>query len=383
MHRDIEETLSRELREVASRVDVPVMPALPRGPVARPAWQPLLVAAVVVLVALATAATLGLLGGGQQVQPMPAPSPTRTTEGPTEVPTEDAGSIPTSRPTVPYVLGTSLFVAGKQLPGGWAYVEGVEDGWVAQRLDGTDWWGYDAEPQRLEGPRNQPPEVSPNGHYQASIIEQDGQGLLIGASTAYGGEGFGGVPIDLTDGNGAYTYVSAVTDGGLVITKGDGVSLLWRPLVDGKVIDLSQTAPDQLVLGNSPAGLVVVDGSGGFTDATQGEVYLAEISPDGELTRLEELPPHDDLVASRGWLAWAPPGTIGGEVPAISQLQVQRLDGSGRGTLRPPTGWLFRSGSWTWEDDDYLVAPVIDERGRDRMTRCSPATGDCVLADTR
>ena len=48
---DVEETLTRELREVAGGLPVPAMPPLPQEPprVARP-WQPLLVAASVALV---------------------------------------------------------------------------------------------------------------------------------------------------------------------------------------------------------------------------------------------------------------------------------------------------------------------------------------------
>jgi hypothetical protein len=36
---------------------------------------------------------------------------------------------------------------------------------------------------------------------------------------------------------------------------------------------------------------------------------------------------------------------------------------------------------WAWEDDDYLVATVASRDGTsgDRMARCSPATGTCVL----
>ncbi len=382
---DIEETLSRELREVAGGVRVPPLPALPEKTPTRRSWPPLLIAAAVVLIALATIVTVSALRGPGQVLPAPAPAPTQApTTDPSATPDGSAGDevIATTRPTVPYVLGSRLYVAGEPVPGEWAFVEGAETGWVAGRLDGSYWWGYDAEAKRFEGLMNQPPAISPNGVYEASIVDEGGQGLLTGADTLPAGEGFGlPVEIDLTDQDGVYTSVAAVTDDGLVITRGNGASVLWRPLVDGETVDLAQTAPDQVVLGSTPAGLVVVDGSGGAVDATQGEVYLAEISEAGELTRLEQLPNHDDLAASSQWIAWVPTGTLGGEVSTVDQLQVQRVEGSDRATLTPPEGRLFRVDSWAWEDDDHLLAAVVDDAGDERMARCSPVNGECVLID--
>ena len=65
-----------------------------------------------------------------------------------------------------------------------------------------------------------------------------------------GGEGFGGTPIEVKTGPRGLHLVAAVTDEGLVIT-GKGPTILWRPLVDGETVDLADTAPDQVVLGDT------------------------------------------------------------------------------------------------------------------------------------
>ena len=77
---DIEETLSRELREVADGLSVPALPPLPQEP-PRGArhWQPLLVAAAVVLVVAGAVAAVATDRGGQEPDPAPPqPSPTRS-----------------------------------------------------------------------------------------------------------------------------------------------------------------------------------------------------------------------------------------------------------------------------------------------------------------
>src|SRR5680860_880068 len=73
--------------------------------------------------------------------------------------------------------------------------------------------------------------------------------------------------------------------------------------------DFTVTAPGQLILGSTPAGLIVNDSAGGYEPA-EGEPYLAEISDAGELTRVGAIPAHDDVVVSpgAGWLAWTAPG---------------------------------------------------------------------------
>jgi hypothetical protein len=384
---DVETALVRELHQVADGVEVPAMPQLPSDSHARPGWQPLLVAAAVVLIVLgAVAALVTLTGGDDEIQPAPSPSPTVATEDPTE---DASGSeaLSTAPPRMPYVVGSRLFVGGEQVPGNdWAYVTGSDTGWVAGRFDGGEysyWWGHDAEPQLIEGFMNQGPAVSPGGGYWAGVVDQGNEGLLTGADTEPGGEGLGGTPVDVMNG-GVDASVAAVTDGGLVITRGEGAQILWRPLVDGATIALADTAPGQVVLDSTEAGLIVVDANSADIDEGRvGDVYLADISDDGEIIRLGPVPNHDDLAASGSWFAWVSVGSLGGEVSAVSELRVQRLDGSDSGTLTPPDGWWFRPGAGAWEDDDHLVATVVaDGSENERMVRCRPATEECVLLDT-
>jgi len=372
MFDDIEETLERELRDVADGVRVPAMPTLPPLPheraAARRHWQPLLGAAAVVLV-VAGAAVL-TTRDGQTVDPA-VPTPT---------PTPSAVSIPRTAPALPYVLDQRLYVDGEQVPGDWWSVQGGDAGWIAIRTDGTWWWGRGAEANALTGGYDAPPVISPNGEYVAELRLENGDGLLTGFDTRPDGEGLGGVPIDLGNRqDGSAVTIRAVTDDGRVIAQGTRTSLLWLPLVgDGTdSIDLAASAPGQVVLGSTPAGLVV-------TDEDSGEPYLAELSDTGELTPTGTVPAHDDLVVSPGgeWLAWAPLGTLGGEVTALPTLEAQSVDGDGRTTLTAPDGWGFRVMDWVWEDDRFLVSPVVGDAG-ERMARCSVQPARCVLIDGR
>ena len=141
------------------------------------------------------------------------------------------------------------------------------------------------------------------------------------------------------------------------------------------------TAPGKLILDGTPAGLVATDGDS-YEPAE--DSYLAEISDDGELTRIVALPDHDDIQVSPGseWLVYTPAGTTGGEVTEISRLEAQTIDGTQRATLTSPPGWHFRVRSWAWEDDGHLVAPVTGDGG-ERMARCSVQSAHCVLIDSR
>ncbi len=77
-----------------------------------------------------------------------------------------------------------------------------------------------------------------------------------------------------------------MTDDGDVIVQGTRTSLMWRAQFEDQqtVVKLAETAPDQVVLQGTSAGLVVVDGADGATDATSTEPYLATISGDGVIT---------------------------------------------------------------------------------------------------
>ncbi len=366
---DVEETLGRELREVADGLHIPAMPSLPEEP-ARPrrSVRPLLMAAAVVLIVAVAVAVTAMVRGGQDLEPAPpspspSPSPTRA---------ESAERIPKTAPTVPYVLDDRLYVDGEQVPGPLWRVWSGDEGWIAISTDNTWSWGRGPEPHDLAGPLDVSPVISPNGRYVGEALVENGEGLVTGFDIAHG-EGLGGVPVDLgSSEDGSTVSVRAVTNDGKVIAQGTNTSLLWLPLAGNGTVDLAVTAPDQQFLGSTAAGLVVTDGEGG-------QPYLAEISDTGEVNRIGTLPPHDDLVVSPGgeWLAWVPAGMLGGEVAALPTLEVQAVDGTERATLTAPAGWAFHVHQWVWEDDDHLVAAVDGPDG-ERMARCA-TTGRCVL----
>ena len=374
MYRDVEEMLTRELREVADHVTVPPLPELPAAPPpARFAWQPMLVAAALVLVALATVASLLRMDDGRSPQPAPRP---------TEVVTDDAteavpDSVPTAAPVVPYIVDGFLYVGGEQVEGTWSSVTGVDTGWWAVREDGTYWWGYGDPPSMIQVDSNQPPAVNPSGTLIAGVEGLSGQGRLYAFEPEPSRESIGGPPIPVVDDDGAYTSVAAVTDTGLVITRGTGTALVWRPLFDNGTVPVPEGFT---VLESTLAGLVVVEGA---SDGTQGRVSLAEMEiDDGEISPVAELPNYATLDASGDWVAWVPPGVIEGDVATYDEIQVRRISGGDEGVLVPPDGFEFRTvGDFAFEDNQFLVAPVTDgeEQG---WARCSPALQECVLLDT-
>jgi hypothetical protein len=363
---DIEEILGRELHDVAHGLHVPPMPALPEeAPRSHRVRHALLVAAVIILV-VTVALTIEAIGGGSReldpAPPVPTPGQSQTRV-----------TIPTTAPTTPYVLDQQLYVDGTQVPGEWWTVYSGPQGWVAWSTAYTWSWGQGAEAHAIEGV-DIAPELSPNGRYVGEVMVQDGQGTLTGFEIGPDGEGLSGVPIDIEQAE--PVNVRAVTDDGMVIAQGGSTSIMWRPLVDGSTVNLSETAPRQQFLGNTPAGLVVTDGLGGTP-------YLADISASGVLTRKGDLPDLDSFAISPGaaWLAWTPEGSLGGEVTTLSSLQVQTLDGDEQLTLNAPSGWAFRVQDWTWEDDQLLVSPLLRADGSpgERLARCSVEAGRCVL----
>jgi hypothetical protein len=370
MYAELEQDLTRELDSVASNLDVPEMPSLSATTPGRVRWRaaaPLLVAAAVVVALLATVVTVV----GRE-EPAPAPSP---------ITVEDDGPVSRAAADAPVVVAGALYVGGERVPGRWLGVGGRGTHWVGQRADGSWWWGFDPRPQQIEGAMDQPPVVSPSAEYLAWVLSEAGGAMLVGADTEEGGEGFGGVNLPGAAPDPAPRAV-AVTDGGLVVAGGADFQRLWRPLVDGETVDLAQTAPGQVVIGNTGAGLLVNEGEYNATDGTQGAPYLARLSEDGTLTRLGAVPTHDVLEGSAQWLAHVPPGTVGGEASAARELQVQRVDGSVTGRLTPPDGWLFVAPGFRWETEDRLLALVVTEDGGDEaLVRCRPEPASCVLVD--
>jgi hypothetical protein len=317
-------------------------------------------------------------GGPVPGRPAPTAPASTTTDAPAEWP---------AQPGLPVAVNRELWVGGRQVPGAWFGVEGRGTRWVGVQLSAqagrTWWWGHDARPQRIEGEVDQGPAISANGDYLAYVLTgADGRWTLSGADTDGGGEGFGAIDLPQGPRVGPPPRAIAVTDDGLVVAGGPSFQWLWRPLVDGGTVDLAETAPGQVVVGSTDAGLVVNAGTYDRTSGQQGEPYLARIAEDGTLTRLARLPTHDALVASERWVASAAPGTLGGEVVGVVELMVQRLDGSGHGVLAPPDGWLFAPRDPQWETPDRLLAVLVSPAGQDEaLARCRPDRMACTLVD--
>ena len=235
---DIEEILNRELHEVADGLHVPAMPPLPQqAPAVRRHWQPLLVAASVVLVvAGAVGVVTAVRGGNQEPEPAPSPSPSRT---------ESVVRVATTAPTIPYVLDQRLYVDGEQVAGTWWSVVSADAGWLALRTDSTWWWGRGPEANRFDPPLDLPPVISPNGRYVAMVADDGGRNAVTGFATEPGGQGMGGVPVYPGNASaGDPVRVRAVTDDGRVIVQGSGTNMLWLPLVDNHTVDLTSTTPE-------------------------------------------------------------------------------------------------------------------------------------------
>lgn len=354
----------------------------PRRP-GRSAAAPLL-AAVAVLAVIATAVAARELGRPDD-EGATAPGSTDTSP---------SASTPASTPAepeepaepgidVPVAVGLDLHVGGEQVPGRWYAASGRGTRWIALRDDRTWWWGFDAEPRRMDGEIDQPPVMSPGGGYVADVLTgTDGGWSLSGFDTEWGGEGLGGIDLPQGPRVGPPPRAIAVTDDGLVVAGGPTFQWLWRPLVDGRTVDLAETAPGQAVISSTDAGLVVNAGQYDRTDGQQGEPYLARIAEDGTLTRLASLPTHDVLEAGEQWVAWVPPGTVGGEASGTGELQVQRRDGTDAGVLTAPAGWLFMAPGFRWESADRLLALVVSRDGQhEALVRCRPETELCEAVE--
>ena len=372
MYTDLEQALTRELDDVASRLVVPPLPALPDTPPPSSRWQsaqPLLIAAVALVAAMATLGALLLFTGGEdRDEPAPAPSPT-TAE-------DDGGPISRAVPDVTYVLGNRLYVDGRSVDGEWFGVQGTADRWIGWRSDGTWWRGNGIRPEPIEGTIDQSVLASPDGGYAAYVVDEGSGPTLTGFSTEAGGEGLGALPV--ADSDPAPT-VRAVTDDGLVVVRGADYQLLWRPLVDGESVDL---AADRTRPGGDrqhrPPACSSSTARYDSADGEQGDPYLARLDADGTLTRIRSVPVHADLIATQEWLAWSTPGTGSGESTTTDELRVERVVGDDAGVLTPPDGFSFAVGSWRWEDEENLVAVVVKGRLQ-RLARCRPARERCVL----
>lgn len=370
MNVDIEEIISRELREVASGLDVPARPPVPQERHrVRHLWRPLLVAAAMIGVAaggVTVLVTYGDDGGAQQ-----ASSP------PVETPGGDPAVRPLTAdvPAVPFLFDGHLYVDGKQVSGTWSTVRQAGGTWVAERSDETWWWGTSAEHHAVPGTVVSPPRLSPDGALLAvATTTQDGeQALLIDARS---GETVNAVQTASTEQGDSIPFtVVGVTNDMKVFLENDRRRLMWLAAEDDETVDLGGTAPDQWVRGNTSAGLIVFDGmSDGFDDA----VYLAEASESGALDRLRTLPSEGVVVNPSGtWLAFG--GTWGGEAETISEITAQQVDGSRQLALQPPDDRDLQA--VTWEDDDLLLAELYTDGRPTGMARCSIREETCLVID--
>jgi len=345
----VEETLGRELREVADGLPVPPLPELPQEPPRRDWRRPLLlVAAAVVLIVTGALAVATLTDGDATPEPAP-PAPL----------TADA-------PTVPYLLDGRLYVEGERLPGTWWTVRHAGDAWVAHRDDDTWWWGTDTEPIAIPGTVNLEPQLSPAGSLLAVATSANGGEVRL-AETRPDGDTIG----TLTSAAG----VVAVTDEGAVILQDADTQLLW-PAPDGETVDLGETAPDQSVQRSTPAGLVVYDGR---LDGEQDASYLADVSESGELGRRQSVPVDDVVVSPSGtWLAYG--GSWGGESQTIPTVRAESIGSRQRVTFDPPRDGELRA--LTWEDDALLLAEIYQDGNATGLARCSVREQRCVVVDT-
>jgi hypothetical protein len=355
MNDHLEDTLRRELREVADRLSVPPQPALPETP-ARPVrhWRPLLVAAVVTLIVGAVAA-VAVYGGGRSMQPAEPPTPTSGSVA--------VRPLTADVPTVPFRFGDSLMVGGRPVSRGWANVKQAGGVWVGQRFDDTWWWGTGAEPQPIDDGVILQPHLSPDGSRLAfATTERGGRLSLIDTRT-------GDLINDLWSELNGFG-VTAVTNDGRVILSNGGKELLWLAATGDETVGRQVTVPGQSVLGSTSAGLIVQEDGG--------EVFLGTIDDSGVITRLSTLPSDQVVVNPSGsWLAYG--GSWGGESTTIPYVTAQPLDGSRKLEFRTPgRGELL---ALTWESDDLLLAEIHIEGDQAAMARCSVREERCLRLD--
>ncbi len=254
MSTELENTLARELHEVADGVHVPPMPALPPPDEHRSLttrlWAPLLVAAAVVLLVGGLALVLGRPGDTRRAER--APAQRRADERASG--TGD-GTISGEAPTVPYVVDQRLYVDG-DAGAGHLVVGGVPQGELAgaadRRLLVERGPGPGHRPdRRRDGPASG--DVAERPLRRADRPEQRAVPRSPASTPVPAGEGFG-VGADRA----AHAprvacaiRVRAVTDDGDVIVQGRRISLMWLAQQGDQqtVVDLFETAPDQQVLG--------------------------------------------------------------------------------------------------------------------------------------
>ena len=144
----------------------------------------------------------------------------------------------------------------------------------------------------------------------------------------------------------------------------------------------SQTA-DQAAIGPLTARLgdILVVAQKVVSKADGRYIDLADVTPEGELVPIVDLPNFGMADVSDEWVAWVPADQIAGDVREYDEIRVRRLDGDRESVLAPPAGWRFENTPFTFEDPDFFVVRVTDGQ-QQRMARCSPGLQECVLLGT-
>ena len=282
---DVETVLVRELHEVADGRGGPRAPAAAeRDNRSRPVWQPLLVAAAVVLIVLGAVAAVTALGGGErELQPAPVPVPDRGHRRRDRGLTDEA--VSTAPPTIPYVSGTGCTSAASRSRDDWAWVTGTGTHWIGGRL---------RRRHLLVGVRRRTPthrrvhQPTAGRSLPAAATGPDSStrattGLLTGADTESGGEGFGRDSDRVPSPRGLHVRVAAVTDEGMVITGATGSSSCGGHWSTARPSTSPAPLRARWSSGTPRRGLVVDATSAESTG--RGELYLVDITAEGEITR--------------------------------------------------------------------------------------------------
>ncbi len=354
MNDHLEDTLRRELREVAGRVAVPPRPAQ-REPAVRRGGRtrPLLVAAAVMLIVGAIAA-LALYGGGRIPQPA---QPPRT---PTSVAVRPLTADP---PTVPYSFGGRLYVGGTRVPGSWGGVKHAGGVWVGIGPDKNYWWGSGAEPRPLGSWAL----LSPDGNslVGGTMVNDELWLSLIDTRT-------GDLVNELLVTEPDRFEIAGVTDDRRVIFANNGKDSLWLAAAGDETVGIPVTMPGQRVLESTSAGLIVEEES---SEA----LHIATVDDSGVLTLHGIIPRELVMVFNRSgsWAAYG--GHWGGDIPTIPHVTAESLDGNRKLKLQPPDGGQLIV--MTWEDDDLLLAEMHTDGVATGLARCSIREERCLKLD--
>ena len=288
---------------MASRLVVPAMPALPA---AAPGPRPL---------------ARGGPGAGRRRRPRgrdghrrrPAAArrrrPRRARTGPQ--PHDGRGRRARSPAPCPHFRtcsATACTSAASGCPARWSYVRGQRPP-AGSASGATAPGGGATTPSRRSSraPWTSRPTVSPDGGYLARMVTEAGGAMLVGADTARAARASAASTCPPATGT---PHRPRRRRDRRRPGRGRGARFqrLWRPLVDGEPVDLAETAPGQVVLGNTAAGLLVNDGAYDAADGTQGDPYLATARRGRHPHPAALVPTHDVLEASEEWLAYVPGG---------------------------------------------------------------------------